>query len=104
MALPGRDSLNIQIEGGAFAPATHQAAFITNQWQAWSTAESDIVGSYSLSGGRALSGQLYYRQSHLRCWQREVVTLDGQHKAIVQHWYQGNQWLGSQFGLLHFEP
>ncbi len=95
--------LCMQIAGGAFNDYPHSACFVTNQWQAWATEESAIVGSYSLSGGRALSGQFYYREAHLRCWQREVTTLDGKQKAIIQHWYRGGQRIGSQFGVLEFE-
>jgi hypothetical protein len=98
--------LHYQISGGAFAPSEanqpHEAQFTSNHWQAWSTADSDFVGSYSLSGGRALSGNFYYPASQLRCWQREVATLDGRRKAVVQQWYRGGQRLGVQFGVLEF--
>jgi hypothetical protein len=90
------------IAGGAFDTAARHATFTTNGWQAWATADSDIAGSYSLSGGRALSGQLYHRANHLRCWQREVATLDGTRKAVVQQWYRGGQRVGVQFGVLEF--
>ncbi len=96
-------TLSIQTTGGAFAPSPRSASFTTNHWQAWTTDQSEFVGSYSLSGGRALSGQLYYRQAHLRCWQREVATLDGRQKAIIQHWYRGGQRIGSQFGVISFQ-
>lgn len=94
--------LEMRTEGGAFDAAARRAAFITNEWQAWATADSDIVGSYSLSGGRALSGQFYYRESRLRCWRREVAALDGSRKAVVEHWYRGGQRVGVQFGVLEF--
>jgi len=96
--------LKVTIAGGAFDSITRHLALVTNQWQAWATDTSDVVGSYSLSGGRALSGQFYHREAHLRCWRREVVTLDGKRKAILQHWYRGGQRVGSQFGVLEFEP
>ncbi len=92
------------VSGGAFDAPARQATFTTNGWQAWATAHSTVVGSYSLSGGRALSGHFYHRESHLRCWQREVATLAGDRKAIVQHWYRGGQRIGSQFGVLEFVP
>jgi len=56
-----------------------------------------------LSGGRALSGQFHHRKAHLRVWRREVATLDGNRKAIVQHWYRGGQRVGTQFGVLEFK-
>lgn len=96
--------LQVALEGGAFDPAARRSSLVTNNWQAWTTEDSEIVGSYSLSGGRALSGQFYHRESHLRCWRREVVTLDGKRKAVLQHWYRGGQRIGSQFGVMAFEP
>lgn len=94
--------LEMRTEGGAFDAAARRAVFTTNGWQAWATADSEVVGSYSLSGGRALSGQFYYRESHLRCWRREVAALDGSRKAVVEHWYRGGQRVGVQFGVLEF--
>jgi hypothetical protein len=95
--------IGLRIEGGSFGPEIRKMSLVTNQWQAWATDDSEIVGSYSLSGGRALSGQFYHREAHLRCWRREVVTLDGKRKAVVQHWYRGGQRVGSQFGVMEFE-
>lgn len=96
-------TFNLQLEGGAFDQTTRHFSLCTNHWQAWTNENPDVVGSYSLSGGRALSGQFYYRERRLRCWRREVVTLDGTCKAVVQHWYRGGQRVGSQFGVLTFE-
>jgi hypothetical protein len=96
--------LNVTFEGGSFDNAVRKMKLNSNQWQAWATDEADIVGSYSLSGGRALSGQFYHREAHLRCWRREVATLDGKRKAVLQHWYRGGQRVGTQFGVLEFEP
>lgn len=96
-------TFSLQLTGGAFDKATRHFPLSTNHWQAWTTEDSEIVGSYSLSGGRALSGQFYHREAHLRCWRREVVTLDGKRKAVVQHWYRGGQRVGSQFGVMEFE-
>ena len=95
--------LNVTIDGGAFDSVTRHLSLVTNHLQAWATDTSDVVGSYSLSGGRALSGQFYHREAHLRCWRRDVVTLDGKRKAIVQHWYRGGLRVGLQFGVLNFE-
>ena len=96
--------LNVTFEGGSFDNAVRKMKLHSNQWQAWATDEAEIVGSYSLSGGRALSGQFYYREAHLRCWRRDVATLDGTRKAVVQHWYRGGERIGTQFGVLEFEP
>lgn len=96
-------TFNLQLKGGAFDSVTRHLSLVTNNWQAWTTEDSEIVGSYSLSGGRALSGQFYHREARLRCWRREVVTLDGKRKAVLQHWYRGGQRIGSQFGVMEFE-
>ncbi len=96
-------TFNLQLEGGAFDNGVRKMKLHGNQWQAWATVDADVVGSYSLSGGRALSGQFHHREAHLRCWRRDVVTLDGKRKAVLQHWYRGGQRVGSQFGVLEFE-
>ncbi len=97
-------TFNVTVEGGSFDASTRRFPLSTNHWQAWTAQDSEVVGSYSLSGGRALSGNFYHREAHLRCWRRDVVTLDGKRKAIVQHWYRGGQRIGTQFGVLEFEP
>jgi hypothetical protein len=96
-------TFNLQLSGGAFDKSTRHLPLFTNGWQAWTPENPDVVGSYSLSGGRALSGHFYHREAHLRCWRRDVVTLDGTRKAVVQHWYRGGQRIGSQFGVMEFE-
>ncbi|NWG33443.1 MAG: hypothetical protein HXY42_03295 [Chloroflexi bacterium] len=96
-------AFELEVKGGAFDKSARRFPLSTNHWQAWTTEDSEIVGSYSLSGGRALSGQFYHRPTHLRCWRRDVVTLDGTRKAVVQHWYRGGQRVGSQFGVMEFE-
>lgn len=96
------DRVQVTLAGGAFDPDPRQLTSRTDQWHGWASADSDVVGSYSLSGGRALSGQFYHRAVHLRCWRREVATLGGQRKAVVQHWYRGGERVGVQFGVLTF--
>jgi hypothetical protein len=93
-------NLEIRIEGSHFAP---QQCFdvLTNGWQGW-TREGETVGSYSLSGGRAMSGYFYQQASHLRVWRREVVCHDGSCKAVVHHWYRGNERVGIEYGVLHY--
>jgi len=75
----------------------------TNGWQAWSQMGS-TVGSYNLSGGRALSGTLHHLDRGLRVWRREIVTNDGTTKAVLHNWYRGGQRIGSQQGILNFHP
>lgn len=93
--------LQVQIAGTAFAAAPQTAHLHTNQWEAWSEA-GDLVGSYSLSGGRALSGHFHFLPDQLRLWRREVVTHDGQRKAVLHTWYRGRARIGVQFGVLEF--
>ncbi len=75
----------------------------TNGWQAWSEMGT-TVGSYNLSGGRALTGTLHHLDQELRVWRREIVTSDGTTKAVLHNWYRGGQRVGSQQGILHFYP
>jgi len=103
VALSNAETFNVTFDGGAFDNAVREMKLNSNQWQAWATDEADIVGSYSLSGGRALSGQFHHREAQLRCWRRDVVTLDGTRKAVVQHWYRGGERIGTQFGVLEFK-
>jgi hypothetical protein len=102
------DGLRVELEGSAFATETHTLQLKTNGWQAWTSITPQqeslfAVGSYSLSGGRALSGQFYYPDKQLRVWRREVVTHDGARKAVVHVWYRGGERVGVEFGVLWFE-
>lgn len=102
---PGDEGrLHMAVTGGHFDPLPRELDWVSDGRRAWTTASSAVVGSYSLDGGRAASGQFYHRDAHLRCWQRSVVTLDGRRKAVVQHWYLGGRRVGAQFGVLDFVP
>lgn len=92
--------LDVTIKGG-FAEDTFHFSLFTNNWQAWTPA-GNTVGSYSLSGGRALSGHFHHLEKSLRVWRREVVSHDGTQKAVVQHWYRGSERVAIQFGVLRF--
>jgi hypothetical protein len=94
--------LHIQLSGMAFVEGRATAVLHTNHWEAWSEA-GDLVGSYSLSGGRALSGHFHFLPSHRRLWRREVVSHDGRYKAILHTWYRGGERVGVQFGVLNYE-
>lgn len=96
------DCLSVTIDGAAFAPGAHSFRLKSNQWEAWSP-PGDVVGSYSMSGGRALSGDFHYLQENLRVWRREVVSHDGTIKAVVHTWYRGGERVGVQFGVLGFD-
>ncbi len=96
-------SLVLRSVGGRFAPEPHEVALTTSGWHAWTTG-GPIAGSYSISGGRASSGQLHYLAEELRVWRREVVSHDGAIKAVVENWYRGGERIGTQHGMLQFEP
>ncbi len=93
--------LRTTLIGNHFDPTTRQIELNTNGWLAWSNA-GEVVGSYSLSGGRALSGTFHHLAKSLRVWRREVVSHDGTHKAVVHNWYRGGQRIGVQFGVLSY--
>ena len=94
------EGLEVTLTGG-FAEDVFHFPLITNHWQAWTPA-GNTVGSYSLSGGRALSGNFHHLEKSLRVWRREVVSHDGTQKAVVHHWYRGGERVGTQFGVLQF--
>jgi hypothetical protein len=93
--------LRTTLIGNYFDPTIRQLDLNTNDWLAWSK-EGEVVGSYSLSGGRALSGTFHHLEKSLRVWRREVVSHDGTHKAVVHNWYRGGQRVGVQFGVLNY--
>lgn len=94
--------LHVRITGGGFAAEPARVELVTDGWQAWSNA-GPMVGSYSLSGGRALSGVFHRLSDELRLWRREVVSHDGSLKAVVHTWYRGGVRIGVQYGVLRFE-
>ncbi len=97
-----KNQLTVSTTGAAFDPQPATVKLNTNQFQAWSQT-GEVVGSYNLSGGRALSGHFQHLRVNLRVWKREVVLSDGLSKAVVHIWYRGGQRIGAQFGILNFE-
>lgn len=89
----------LQVTGGGLVTSPYTVEFETNNWQAW-TGSGDIVGSYNLAGGRALSGQIHHLNDERRVWIREVVSADGQTKAILHVAFRGGERVGTQYGLL----
>lgn len=85
--------------GSSFVKADLSCLVTTNQWQGW-TELGDFVGSYSVYGGRALAGQFHHLPAELRVFRREVLSADGQHKALVNIWYSGEQRIGLEWGWL----
>lgn len=96
-----QDQLMVTTEGGGFTPMKRSFRMTSNGWQAW-TAPGDVVGSYSIAGGRALIGSFHYVGADRRIWRREVSTADGQHKAILHYIYHGDKRVGIQYGMLSF--
>ena len=76
---------------------------MSDGWTAW-TLSGDVVGSMTLSGGRALSGQFHHDNTECRVWRREVASADGTLKAVLHIWYRGEQRLGAVYGTLAFDP
>lgn len=74
-----------------------------NGWQAW-TPRGQMVGSLNLCGGRAASGYFYHDGVNLRVWRREVLSHDGEQKAVVQMWYRGGERVAVEYGVLRFMP
>ncbi len=93
--------LDLTISGTAFAPGIQSTTLQTNQWETWS-APGNFVGSYSMSGGRALSGNFHFLDEQLRVWRREVVSHDGSIKSVLHTWYRGGMRVGVQFGILSY--
>ncbi len=102
LEVANHNTLNVKIEGG-FVPTEQAFQLRTTGWHAWTLPNQPIAGSYSLSGGRALSGHLHHLGAGLRVWRREVVTHDGGRKAVLHVWYRGGERVGIQFGVLQFQ-
>jgi hypothetical protein len=98
---PQKDCIQVTLSNPRFNLKRVNTKLKTDGWQAWS-APGDFAGSYSLSGGRALSGQFHYLPENLRVWRREVASHDGDMKFILNYWYRGGVRIGVQFGVLEF--
>ncbi len=96
------DTLTLRVESSTPLLSPHHVTLHTNHWQAWTPA-GDVVGSYTLIGGRALSGQFHHLKDELRVWRREVVSADGLLKVAVHVLYRGGTRVGVQYGLLHWK-
>lgn len=83
-------------------PEAQRVSLHTNGWQAW-TQRGALVGSLNQCGGRATSGYFYHMDG-LRVWRREVISLDGNNKALLQLWYRGSQRVATAYGVLAFAP
>ena len=90
------------MSGSSFMNDRVEAQLSCNGYQAYSEA-GDYVGSYSLYGGRALSGDFHYLPSGLRVTRREVCSGDGGYKAVVNTWYEGEKKIAFEWGFLKFE-
>ena len=95
------DGLRVSLSGTGFDDDERVFNLTTNDWQAWS-APGEVTGSYSLSGGRALSGTFHHLPTERHVWRREVASHDGSHKAVLHVWYHGGQRVGAAHGVLHF--
>lgn len=98
----GPQEFLVTLEGG-FSAGRRGVVLTTNDWQAWTTSDQSLAGSYSLYGGRAASGHFHLLDENLRAWRREVVTHDGAQKALVRFWYCGGERVAMEFGVLRFD-
>lgn len=96
------DKLKIGTRGGLYGD-DERISFKTNGHQAWSETGA-MVGSYNLSGGRALTGTFHQLSEGVRVWRREIATVDGSMKAVLLIWYRGGQRICAQQGILNFTP
>jgi hypothetical protein len=96
-------ALKVRVAGGGFAPEPATIALSTDGVTAWSSA-GPMAGSYSMFGGRALSGTFQRVRDELRVWRREVVSHDGALKAVVHNWYRGGVRVGVEHGVLAWSP
>lgn len=96
--------LAMATSGSRFDPHPRAWTMRSNGWEAYTLGSTPVAGSYSLSGGRALSGHFHHREAGLRVWRREVAAHDGSQKAVVRLWYRGGERVGAEFGVLRFTP
>ena len=101
-AAAGERGLTVSVAGSGFA-ADAAVTFATDGWHHW-TGAGAVVGSLSLWGGRALSGNLLFDDGRLRLWRREVARSDGSGKAVLHTWYRGGSRVGVAYGVLDFAP
>jgi hypothetical protein len=102
VAVADDGAIDVRTSGTGFS-SDGSVTYATDGWDAWS-GSGPVVGSYSLSGGRALVGSVLHHTEETRCWRREVAAHDGTHKAVLNTWYRGGRRLGVAQGVLEFEP
>ena len=102
LAVSGKRGMVVSVTGSGFA-ADAVVTFATDGWHHW-TGAGAVVGSLSLWGGRALSGNLLFDGGRLRLWRREVAQSDGTGKAVLHTWYRGGSRIGVAYGVLDFAP
>jgi len=95
------DGLGVSLAGLPFAQDS-SFTFHTEGAEAW-TPVGDVLGSFSLWGGRGRSGSFLHHNDEVRVWSREVAALDGTLKGVVHIWYRGEQRIGAAYGTLDFE-
>ncbi len=91
---------------GSSTPGEHPepAGTPTPGEQASGSSANTAVGSESLWGGRAVSGNLIFGGPGLRLWRREVARSDGRRKGVLHTWYRGGTRVGAAHGVLRFSP
>jgi hypothetical protein len=103
--IPTERGVQITRMGGMSNLST--VSLISDGWHAWTPYDEptqEVVGSASIYGGRAMSGQFHHRTGQMRVWRRQVITHDGAQKAVLNVWYAGGRRIGVEYGVLEFEP
>ena len=98
----GDRPLEVSLAGTGFA-ADAALALSSDGRRRW-TGGGTVVGSESVWGGRALSGNLLFGADGLRLWRREVARRDGTCKGVLHCWYRGGSRVGVAHGVLEFAP
>ena len=62
-----------------------------------------LSGSATLAGGRALAGTFTVPAAGLRLWRRDVASADGERKAVVHRWTDGDRVVATSAGVVRFE-
>ncbi len=95
---PTTTTIGLAVGGVALEMAVTLASDGPTAW----TAAGDVVGSWSIYGGRARVGTFVHTTARLRVNVREVVAADGSRKAVVQQWFRGGRRVAVIHGFLEF--
>lgn len=96
-----KDSFQLHWSKGSFQDQDLSTQIHSNELQSWTT-EGSFVGSSSYYGGKACVGTYHLPKQNRRLWRREVTNQDGSIKAVVNTWYEGQKYIGHEWGFLKY--